>query len=884
MSNFKRLQDAFMKADALAQKGDEQAKKDATAFAQEIRRLQSSQPEETGAFLDPYTGQMNKAIAESIGGIVDFLNPLDNLGVTGSAVTGLKNLMQSSGVIPVSEREPEGFVEDLFAGTGSAASAAMPIAKGAQLLQKTPGLVGELATRFAPQLATTTGFGAELAAGGAASVASGEAERRGYSKPVQDIAGIVGGISPAAVVPAVRGARDLTKAAMETGPLKYLPTNLAYKAATKAIAPFTKAGAREIARKRVRELAGGTERAKQVAERISPRGSELGLTPAEQTGEVKLLQLQRAAMQKDPKVAESIAKKQFEAEASAREAFDVGGNIEDAQTFIAQRQASFASTLDEYVNAARLSAKSKIPDVEMDPIAASTVVAKELRRAEEVAKANQKMLWGKIPQDFEIDISGIKSTIKSLSENATRIGKDNIPQDASNFLRANELKNADRVDEINSLYTSMRDAARNAVSGDKVNRDQARVANAIADSILADFDKIIPDSSVNKKIVEARTFSRQMHDKFSRGEVGKLLKRTVRGEPAIRPELTLQKTIGAGGDVGMLAERDISRATSSIPEIGEATNATANYLRNIFNEKVFTGDKFSPIDAESFLKSNRTLLEKFPNVRQEIEQSILSQKKVADVTSRVSGLSKPVRESTSARFASAAPKKALDAVITAQDPKKAMANLIASAKKDKTGAALGGLKRAVTETLLTRSTKVLDVVSEAGATSELRGTRLSEALDDEILGGIAKQALSKGEMSRLRIISKELEKLDKARLLESTGDTMSLFKPNAIISIGARVLAARYGAQYGGNLGGSLQTANIFAARAQKILESLTNNKAMKLLIDATQDGELMRSLLLDLNRPENLLRLEKSLAPYVAGSISGSELLEDQDTSMSAQ
>lgn len=880
MSNLKRLQDAFMKADALAQKGNEQAKKDATSFAKEIRRLQSSQPEETGAFLDPYTGQMNKAIAESIGGIVDFLNPLDNLGVTGSAVTGLKNLMQSSGVIPVSEREPEGFVEDLFAGTGLAASAAMPIAKGAQLLQKAPGLVGELATRFAPQLATTTGFGAELAAGGAASVASGEAERRGYSKPVQDIAGIVGGISPAAVVPAVRGARNLTRAAIEKTPL----VGAGYKAATRAIAPFTEAGAREIAGQRLREQAGGAERARQVAERISPKGSELGLTPAEQTGEVKLLQLQRAAMQKDPKVAESIAKKQFEAEASAREAFDVGGNIEDAQTFIAQRQASFASTLDEYVNAARLSAKSKIPNVEMDPIAASTVVAKELRRAEEVAKANQKMLWGKIPQDFEIDISGIKSTIKSLSENATRIGKDNIPQDASNFLKANELKDADRVDEINSLYTSMRDAARNAVSGDKVNRDQARIANAIADSILADFDKIIPDSSVNKKIVEARTFSRQMHDKFSRGEVGKLLKRTVRGEPAIRPELTLQKTIGAGGDVGMLAERDISRATSSIPEIGEATNATANYLRNIFNEKVFTGDKFSPIDAESFLKSNRTLLEKFPNVRQEIEQSILSQKKVADVTSRVSGLSKPVRESTSARFASAAPKKALDAVITAQDPKKAMANLIASAKKDKTGAALGGLKRAVTETLLTRSTKVLDVVSEAGATSELRGTRLSEALDDEILGGIAKQALSKGEMSRLRIISKELEKLDKARLLESTGDTMSLFKPNALVSIAGRILAARYGSTFGGGFGGSLQSANIASARMQKILESLTNDKAMKLLINATQDSDLMRDLLLNLNKPENLLRLEKSLAPYVAGSISGSELLEDQETSMSAQ
>ena len=41
MSDLDRLQDAFMKADALAQQGDEQAKADATLFAQEIRRLQA---------------------------------------------------------------------------------------------------------------------------------------------------------------------------------------------------------------------------------------------------------------------------------------------------------------------------------------------------------------------------------------------------------------------------------------------------------------------------------------------------------------------------------------------------------------------------------------------------------------------------------------------------------------------------------------------------------------------------------------------------------------------------------------------------------------------------------------------------------------------------
>ena len=590
------------------------------------------------------------------------------------------------------------------------------------------------------------------------------------------------------------------------------------------------------------------------------------------SGEPNLIQLQRAAAIKDPRVAEEISERQFNADVAAREGIEVDGRVEDAQTFIAQRQADFAKTLDNYVEAARVSAQQNIPKSSIDRIDASNVVATELRRARKLAKETEKTLWDRIPKEVEVDVSGVRSAIVSLSENATRVGIENIPSEAFKFLKATRKTGTDRINEVFDLYSAMRDIARNAKAGEKVNSNEARIANVVADSILKSLENIRPDTGINRKIIEARIFSREMHDKFSRGEVGDLLKRKSRGGDAIPQSLTLQRSIGSGGDVGFVAQQDIAAATRDLPGTGETADATASYLRNIFNDQVFSGNKFSQTKAIDFLKDNQRLLNEFPAVRSEIEQSIGSQSRLSNVTSRASDLSQSIKASTPAAFAAAIPDRALDVVITAQNPRKAMANLIATAKRDKTGASLAGLKTAVSRKLLSSATKPLDVVTQAGATSEVRGARLTESLEDNVLGGITQQVFSKGELSRLRIISKELEKLDQARVMSSTGETMAMFKPNALVSVAARVLAARNSAGFGGGMGGSMQAAQIASGRAQRILEKLTNSKAQQLLIDAVQDPDLMRDLLLNVNLPKNLSKVEKTLAPYIVGSTVGSE------------
>ena len=853
MSNLARIEEAFMQADALAQQGDAQAQQDAALFAQEIRRLRA---EDTGGFTNNM-GQLNRSITRNVGGLVDFINPFDQY--TGSAVTGLKNVMEATGV-NVADRAPEGFVENLFAGVGSAAGAVLPVTRVAQMAQQLPGLAGKVAQAAAPQLSTTGAFAGELAAGGLSQGASEVAEQQGYGETGQAIAALAGGLSPALAAPAVRTAYQQAR--------KVPQVRAVTDRAARELLPFSPEGRRVLASERMRAVAGGDEAARAAAENLGAP-NPLALTPAEQTGNPNIIALQRAATGKDAVLRTQTELRQAESERLAREQLTFGGRVEDAQDFVAQRAAASSRTLEEYVEAARVSAQNKIPRGAMDSTEASTVVAEQLRRAKGVARTEEKRLWGRIPQAFELDVSKVRETIRSLKA-SDRYVEDLFPSEINKFLKATEKTGTDRVAEINALYSAMRDTARNAASGDKVSSNSVRVANAVADSILRALDDIPATTDVNRRIVEARAFSRAMHDTFSRGAVGKLLKRTSRGELATPEELTLQRSVRSGGDTGALAQRDIAAAVRGTEGEAPVANATENYLRENFMTKAFdpSGNSFRPSAAANFVRDNKRLLDEFPAVRQEIDQSIASQQRLGAVETRAPRIAAAAAKSPAAKFAAASADKALDQIVAAARPQRAAANLRATALKDPTGAAIDGLKKAVSKALINRSALILPHVDAAGARSQLRGTRLAETLDDEAFSAVAKQFLNSSELSRTRMVAREVQKLDLGRLMRSDPETLKRFEPNTVLETLVRILGANFGAMTSGSPGGSLQAANIMSERFKRALGALTNNQAQGLVLEAlTADTDVMRMLLLDLRPPENLARIRRKLLPLLTGT-----------------
>ena len=809
-------------------RGDMEAARQMAQLAKSLQQsaeIQQSQEEGDG-----FTAQMNKSIAEGVGGLVDLINPFDEY--TGSAVAGLKNVMEKSG-IRVAEDAPEGFVENLGAGLGSAASTIVPVAKGAQALQQAGGLVGQVAKSIAPQLATRAGVTAELAAGAGAGAAAGAAREAGYGETAQTIAGLAGGVGAGLAPAAARYAATRSPVA---------------RGAAAAVAPFTEAGGFQIASRRAQELAGGAARAADVAARIKPE-TEIGLSPAAQTNEPKLLQLEQAAMQRDPKIAEKINTQRFESEIAARQAVGVEGDVAQTQQF-------FADTVDQYIAAARASAKKKIPSSGMDEIEASTIVSNELRRAEKLAKQQQSKLWNAIPQGTVVDVSDARAYADTLKRELTKYNKPDLPDEVRKFLRATKKEPTQSIKELNSLYSTLRDTARNASSGDKVNRNKARLANEMAEQVLSALDDF------GGPIAAARDYSRIMHQKFSQGTVGDLLKRTVRGDYKVAPEVALSQTVGRGGPQGFVAQRDIAKALSDAPDSGKVINATANYLRNKFNEAAFTAGEYSRNRAANFLQQNKALLDEFPAVRREIDEAMQSQTAVKAAEQK---------DLEVLKFAQSNPDTAIKTVLQAQNPSKAMATLVATAKKDKSGNAMNGLKKSISDLIMSKSFKQISTPRAVGdLTSELRGTSMAEALDDKFISAIAKQVYSGAELKRLNVIAKELQSLDSARLLRETGSTLEAFKPNVITSTIGRVIGARVGAQFGGGMAGGLQSAQIGSSRVQQFLAKITNDKAQQMLQDAVTDPELFKALLLNVNIPKNYGKIEKTLAPYVIGAVAG--------------
>ena len=847
--------------------GDTEGARKMAMLAKSLDGQAQAQPEDDDA---GFMGQLNRGIAEGVGGLADFINPFDKQ--MGSAKTGLTNLMEAGGV-NVSSDAPEGFLENIAYGTGAGASALVPVGAGAKALQGAGGLVGQIAQKVAPQLMTKGGVAAELGAAAGSSAASGAAKEAGYSPTVQQIAGLAGGFASPLTGLAARGAGKVALKAPVTGAIA--------KGVTKAVAPFTETGARQVAIDRMQGLAGGQARASELARRSEASENILGLSPAQRTGDEGLISLERATMKSDPKVSDRITGQMFESDEMVRRAIKSSGDVRDTQAFVAQRQSEFGQKIDEYIGAAEASARKKIPASGADPMESSNIVAGELRRAQKLAKEQQKMLWNKIPKAAEVDMSETRDIAKSMIDDLNVYNMKDVPSEVTSFLKSANTSTVQKVGEMNTLSSKLRETARNAMSGESVNANKARIANEVAESINRNFDKISPDNEINALIVDARAFTREMNKKFSEGTVGRLLKRGTRGDDKIDPELTLQKTMGQGGDVAAIAERDISTALAGGSGADTARNATAEYLRNQFKRKVFSGDKYSETSAVNFVNDNKALLDKFPEIRAEVQASIKSQSDLVSQSARAKAISSEVSSGAPAKFAASSADKSLDAVFNSDSPTKAMSSLVATAKKDKTGKALAGLKSAVGDKLLSNVTRSLEKTRGGGIEGapqvETGGISLSRSLSDEGFMKIISQVYSKPELSRFKIMAKELENVDRARLSSDTGFGLDAIKPNAMISTLARVIGAKAGAKIAQRtFKGDIQTPAIFSARLQSIVGRLTNDKATALMKRAVEDNELFKDLLRGVRSAKDLNRVERTLAPYLAGTITGQ--LEGQD------
>ena len=799
---------------------------------------------------------LNRGIASVLGAPVDLVNTL--LGATGLPVSerplggsasieaGLAGLGRMAGVAMVPEpgQLPETFEEYVGRGVGEAAGMLIPGYGAARLATRSANpLVAGIGRRVAaaPVTAPVGTTAMELASGAGAGAGRMVAET---SFPDVAGAGTLGELAGGLGV-------GVAPALLTSGPVGW--------AVQRTVTPFTATGSRARASGRLTGLVADPEAAATAAEAPSIGN----LTPAQRTGDVRLLALERAVAEADPTIAERLRQRAVASEgALIAEAQSLGGEAAQTRAFLESRRARLETALDERMRQARATAQQRIAALEPNAPAeaASRIVREEFDAAYQAAMLQERELWRAIPQDVQIDTAPLFRRFQEIVNATPRTQQHNIPGYAREFLNPelnSRFADMEHPAMLQGFRSELLEIARRARADNALT--MAGIAEKLAKATLGVMNSL-PDM-VGPYAV-ARNFTRTLNARFRDGEVGVLTQTTLQGDPKVAPEMTLPVTIGRGGVAGGVAARELSEATDQSPR---AMGAVEDFLRRSFRDSAVNAEgRMRPDAALNWLRRNEQLVEQFPAIRQAAADAMAAQQAADAASIRQETVTRNLRAprtSALARYLEADYGEEIARVFAAQNPAGVAASLRRAVARDPSGQALAGLRGAMVDHLINRAR----AVTTEGTV--VRGSVIMGALNDPQQAAALRVVFDADQMRRLRQIGTELTALERARgALPSVGAPMEDM-PNRVIEIVGRIVAARVGAATGGNgMAGSLQSAQIMSSRMRDFLRRITNDRAGVLLSEAVTDPALFAALM----APGRTLRQQELAARRLQAWIAG--------------
>jgi len=799
-------------------------------------------------------------------------------------------LMGAAGIQTLDGREPEGVKEAMLVGTGEAAAALIPTALMARAMQGAQAVPALYNNIFRQPVATSTprsivqsigdnimtpfvntpvaAVGAELAAGAGARVAQEWAQDlpdNALGDIGRAVAPVVGGFA-GATIPTT--ASRLISSGIQRTPVM----GTAIQATRAAVTPFLRDGAFVRAADRVRNLVPDPQAAATAMQGENPGN----LTPAQMSRDPNLLALERTVMDENPSLRnELLARRQQSQQALTEEmrAPAQGATAQDAQAFFAARQQAFRESLQRRVVAAEERARDRV--LALDPARRESenavIVRDELDRAYEAAAKQERALWGAVPRTAELPVDYSREAFNALLEATPSAQRKYISPEAMRLLGENGWGDTTTVNEMHGLYSDLRLDARMAMGQTVPNENRARMSNLLADAILQDLGSVdgLP-TAIGRTITQARAFSAGMNEAFNQGPVGSVLSMMRNGGERVAPELTLSRTVGQGGLPGAVAVDSIRRsgdfANQAPMQAGvNADPAMQDFLQGRLMDMASPRGQYDPRRAEDFIRANRELLQRFPELQGNIGAANMATADAQAMSSRVSDIAARLddpRQTVTTAFLRATPGGEIaQAVFKTQNPVRSAVALVQAARRDATGAAMDGLKGAFLDDLIGGA---LQPVTTDGV-RPISGGALVERLSDPAARGALARVFTPQELSRMDRLAEAFQGLEGARRATPLNAVIE-DAPNAAVEMLMRVLAARQGAGMGGGMA-SLQTAQMASSRMQKLLMRLTNDRAQELLRDAITDRDLFINLMTRNYTPSSARRIENRLAEWMVGT-----------------
>ena len=256
------------------------------------------------------------------------------------------------------------------------------------------------------------------------------------------------------------------------------------------------------------------------------------------------------------------------------------------------------------------------------------------------------------------------------------------------------------------------------------NRTLAANLTKLADAALDVMATPLSGAGDQQKIMDAaREYSRKLNDAFTRGPVGDVLALDRKGGKSVLEERTLQ-SLGinspeGGGQAARMyldAEAFVKKAIESNPDLFKDSkflndapmrDSLREYVIKKFDDAAFPNDgPFNAENAARFRTRYRDLLkqEAFKDLDQQFDQAVASERRRLGAADARSAYDKKrgAQENALSLWLDMAPDKAMSRVLDMGDPARAMKELVGQAKRDPSGQAMEGLKRAFFDEMMAR--------------------------------------------------------------------------------------------------------------------------------------------------------------------------------------
>jgi hypothetical protein len=484
------------------------------------------------------------------------------------------------------------------------------------------------------------------------------------------------------------------------------------------------------------------------------------------------------------------------------------------------------------------------------------------------ARQQERQLYDALPQGASVDISQIAKDYQDIVSTVPKAQTADVSSTARRFLdpgsesylgATNQVRTDETtLGEIRGVQSKLREDARLSRSAGKFNR--ARIDDLLANSVTDSISKVSGPQDVANKVQVATQFSKDLNDRFTRGPVGKLLGFAREGGSTVPDTMTLETTVGKGGMSGAVSTDALLQAVDRSGQQPAMRGYIEQYLVDGFKRASVRDGKIDPNAADSYLRANRDVLARFPELQRQLVTVRNSGQNFLD-TQRFSDPS----ISAAAVYLRAPPGQEVSRIFSTSDPQGQMQQLHDLVTANPT--ALGGLKQAFLNQV--------EKMSQAGAVDAngepfMTGARFARALSDPRVQAAAKGLFTDGEMGRLRYVQNDLSLLDQIRSAPASSEGIMGDATGIGTTVLARVIGARLGSLAGGKgAGGEIQAANIGSNLMARMTKAGINDPATRFISDVIQDPDLFQAATTHVRSLQDAKRVASQMNSWILSVLS---------------